>query len=283
MGADSASRRQFKKLLRPLFSDATYSVIQAAAKAWDIQRGEWSEPELDLIHYAVQSGDTALDIGANFGLYAYPLAKAVGPNGKVYAFEPIPFTARTFRLVAKILRFGDRVELIEKGCGEQADWIDFALPVTEVGTVSTGVVHMASRNNNRPGRQQHSKYDTPQTVRCEVIRLDDFLPQLRSLSFVKCDIEGADLFAMRGAKRLIEEHHPTVVIEINPWFLEGFGLQVEELVHYFTDMGYALYRYVRGALIPSRTEDIEEDNWVFVHPSRAERMRPLLSHRLSTR
>jgi len=45
---------------------------------------------------------------------------------------------------------------------------------------------------------------------------------------------------IRGAKELIAKHLPTVICEINPWFLEGFGVQLEELTGFFFDQGYQL-------------------------------------------
>src|SRR5215210_3986918 len=97
MGADSPFRRLLKSVLAPLLNEATYSSIQAIAKARDIKSGSWSEPELELCRLVLREGESAIDIGANFGLWSYHMARAVGPSGHVYAFEPIPFTARTFR------------------------------------------------------------------------------------------------------------------------------------------------------------------------------------------
>src|SRR4051794_41410422 len=100
MAADSAPRRLLKRVLAPILNDRAYQLIQSVAMAWDIRTGAMSEPELDLIAYAVRSGETAIDIGANYGLYSYHLSRAVAPNGRVYAFEPIPFTAGAFRVIA---------------------------------------------------------------------------------------------------------------------------------------------------------------------------------------
>lgn len=42
-------------------------------------------------------GEVALDIGANIGATSLVLARAVGPSGKVVAFEPHPQTAILLR------------------------------------------------------------------------------------------------------------------------------------------------------------------------------------------
>src|SRR5262245_35964871 len=99
MAGNTLPRRVAKRLLAPLLNESTYAALQAVAMSWDIRRKAWWEPELELLPKLVERGDTVLDIGANFGLYAYYLSRAVGPSGRVYCFEPIPFTARTFGYV----------------------------------------------------------------------------------------------------------------------------------------------------------------------------------------
>jgi FkbM family methyltransferase len=276
VAADSAPRRILKRVLAPILTDRTYQLIQSVAMAWDIRSGAMSEPEIDLIRYAVREGDTAIDIGANYGLYSYHLSRAVAANGRVYAFEPIPFTAGAFRLIARLLSFRN-VELIEKGCGEAAGEVAFTVPVQESGAIIAGTVHMGARNNDRPGHERHARFTRTKKVTCQVVTVDDYLGNLKDVSFLKCDIEGADLYALRGAKRLIEQHHPIVVCEINPWFLEGFGIRVEDIVGFFAERGYGLFRYEQGRLRARSAADVVEDNWVFVHPDRQIRVAPLLA------
>ena len=131
MAANSLPRRLVKRLLAPVLTESAYSVLQAIAMGWDIKSGNWSEPELDLLAYGLKQGETAIDIGANYGLYAYHMSRAVGPRGKVYSFEPLPFTAKTFGLIQRALRFGHNVELVNAGCGEKRGRVSFTVPVNE--------------------------------------------------------------------------------------------------------------------------------------------------------
>jgi FkbM family methyltransferase len=276
MASNSLPRRIVKKLLAPVLGESTYSLFQAVAMGWDIKRGAWWEPELELIERVVREGDTAIDIGANFGLWAYYLSRAAGRTGRVYSFEPIPFTARTFRLIARGLGFSNNVELVAKGCGETTGTVTFSVPVMETGAISAGLVHMRGRNDERPGREQFARFPQTKDVECDVVTIDSYLPNLERLSLVKCDVEGADLFALRGARATLEKHKPVVVVEITPWFLEGFGLSVVDVVSFFEELGYRCYRYDDGGrLIPTPTDAIVEDNWIFVHPDNASRVRGL--------
>ena len=109
-----------------------------------------------------------------------------------------------------------------------------------------------------------------------------FLPSLSNLTFIKCDIEGAEFFAFSGARKLISQNLPTVICEINPWYLQGFGVAVSDLTGFFAALGYGLFRYdtnnEKGSLQAVEKNTIVEDNYLFLHPSRSERFATLLAH-----
>jgi FkbM family methyltransferase len=282
MPANSAVRKLLKRALFPVVNERTYRLVQCAAKAWDIRTGVWAEPELQLIPFAVKPGESVLDIGANYGVYSYHLSRAVGGAGRVYAFEPIPFTYETCKLVGKFLGFRN-VEMIQKGCSDRTGTVAFTLPIQDSGAISAGLAHLSGRNDQRPGKEQYSIYDRTRELVCDVVALDDFLPALSNLSFIKSDIEGADLLAMRGAVRLIERHHPTIQCEINPWFLEGFGIPPHAFSEFFEARGYQMYHYeateqrrwLRAASIEA-LGIFSTHNYLFIHPSRCERFASLL-------
>lgn len=267
-----------KKLLYPVMNDRSYRWIQAVSKAWDIRTGSWSEPELELIPYAVEPGDTVFDIGANFGMWCYHLSPRVG-NGKIYAFEPVPFTYKTLRHVARLLRFRN-VQIVPKGCSDKAGEITFMVPVQDSGMVAAGLAYRGGRNDDRAGKETQVRWGSTRDIKAEVISIDEYLPSVERLSLIKCDIEGAELFAFRGAERMIDQHLPSVICEINPWYLEGFGIRLDELTGFFFAKGYEIFRYrndnVRGRLYPVKVSEVEEENYTFIHPSRRERFAALL-------
>lgn len=278
MGANSIPRRIVKRLIGRVLDEDRYSYVQCAAKSLDIYTGSWSEPELDLVPYAVKEGDTVLDIGANFGLYSHHLSRAVGPRGKVYAFEPVPFTYKTLRRVARVLRLKN-VEIVPKGCGSEAGTVTFQVPLSPAGTLSAGMAFIGSRTDDHAGRETQVRWTQTREIPAEIVVLDDFLPPLDDVTFVKIDVEGAEPFALRGAARLLDKHLPTVLIEINPWYLQGFGQSVDDLAKIFAERGYELYRFddVTRRLRRHDFAAIVEDNYVFVHPRRAARLSPLMA------
>lgn len=277
MGANSAARRLVKTALYPVLNEHTYVYLQALAKAWDIRSGKWSEPELELLPRAVRPGETALDVGANYGLYSHHLSRLGGV--RVYAFEPVPFTFRTLRMVARLLRFRG-VELVEKGCSDRAGRVTFTVPVQASGAVAAGQAYIGGRDDTREGREGQVRWAGTRDVTAEVVALDEFLPEDARVTLFKCDIEGAELLAFRGAARTIGRDLPTVICEINPWFLEGFQLRLEDLLGFFEERGYRLYHYRDegggGRLREVAASEVVEDNYVFVHPSRRERFAGLM-------
>jgi FkbM family methyltransferase len=269
MGADSRLRRAIKAALHPLMNDTLYSYVQGFAKASDIRQGKWSEPELDLIRPAVGPGDEALDLGANYGLYTYWLSRAVGPAGRVFAFEPIPFTFRTLKVVTRLLGLRN-VTLVPAGCSDTKGLVAFTVPVQSSGAIGSGQAHIGTRDDRRPGAETQVRWNRTTQVQCQLVALDDYLPPLNNVSLIKLDIEGAELLALRGSSRIVDRHLPTVICEINPWFLEGFNLRLDDLLGFFASRGYRCYRYTAGKrLAPiASADEVVEDNYVFIHPRR---------------
>jgi FkbM family methyltransferase len=256
-----------------------YSGAQAVAMAWDIRNGSMSEPEIALIPHAVQAGDTVIDIGANYGMYTYYLSRAVGPGGVVHAFEPVRFTAGVLRRVIRFLGIRN-ARLHTKGCGDSAQQVEFFIPTQPSGALSAGQSHFANRADDRAGREQHVKNPGGFIEVCEIVRLDDALAGATNVSLIKSDAEGADFFALRGAASIIERDHPTIICEINPWFLEGFGVSLDEILRFLETRDYEVYRLTgtneNARLVRVRHDQITEDNYVFIHPSRAPRLAAFL-------
>ncbi|MFQ5636195.1 MAG: FkbM family methyltransferase [Gammaproteobacteria bacterium] len=58
------------------------------------EQRDWFEDEIKFLRRALEPGQQVVDIGANYGLYTLSIAKTVGPDGHVWAFEPATATAQ---------------------------------------------------------------------------------------------------------------------------------------------------------------------------------------------
>jgi hypothetical protein len=59
-----------------------------------LEQETWFEKELSFVVHYLRPGMTVVDIGANAGVYSLAMARAVGPGGRVFAFEPGSATRR---------------------------------------------------------------------------------------------------------------------------------------------------------------------------------------------
>ncbi|HEY0707108.1 MAG TPA: FkbM family methyltransferase, partial [Polyangia bacterium] len=92
--------------------------------------GEWAQAELDLLGVLLKPGDIAIDVGANIGTHTIFFGQRVGPQGRVFAFEP---QGMAFRWLAAnvALNHLDNVVLFPMAAGRQAGTI--AVPAVDYG------------------------------------------------------------------------------------------------------------------------------------------------------
>ena len=244
-----------------------YAMALVAAKALEIRRGRWTEPELRLIPHVVHSGESAVDVGANYGLWSYHLARAVGDGGTVVAFEPVPQTFKALRRVLWLLGAG-RVRTINAGIGERDERVAFAVPVaSESGTTVGGLAHMVGAEGARDDV----------VVEADIKRLDG-VGIAGDVALVKVDIEGAELYALRGASALICDHHPIVICEIGQGLSEPrYGIKGSAVEDLLAGWGYETFKLVGGRLVRESIDGRSDGNYVFVPAARRGRVAALMS------
>jgi FkbM family methyltransferase len=238
-----------------LDAPALYDVALTVSKALEIRGGAWTEPELRLIPELVAPGETAVDVGANYGLWCWHLARALAPGGRVIAFEPIPPTARSLRRIVKLLGVSHAVEIHEAGCGERHETTTFRIPAAGPGEPPiAGLAHMSGIEPTEGWL----------TVEAPTFPLDAAVTQT-NVSLVKADVEGAELFVLRGADRILSEQQPTVVCEVGRGLLrERYGIEPAELVELMRAHGYSITRLEGGRLRDADVSRGHDGNYVFI-------------------
>ena len=89
-----------------LFIDLSDHVI-----GLNILRGRYEQDEIRFVRGVLKPGDSAIDVGGHIGFFTMQMAAAVGPDGRVYAFEPLDANADLLERSIAENRFGDRVRL----------------------------------------------------------------------------------------------------------------------------------------------------------------------------
>lgn len=239
--------------------------MQVWAKIRDIEKKLVQEKEMELLPNFIHAGDEAIDIGANFAYYSVPMSQLV-KEGKIFSFEPIPFTYEVCRQVLKHFH-ADNVELFQKGVGNKNEQVIFQIPLQEFGGISAGQAHIGGRKNDMKGKEEIYSFTKHQSIPCEVVRIDDFLlPRLRKLTFVKMDIEGAEYFALQGMVKTLEKFKPVILSEVEPFFLKGFSIDEKELRNFIYKMGYQIFFYDEKFLhAVFLNEALSSANYIFIH------------------
>lgn len=181
--------------------------------------------EMLFLQRYLRPGDHVLDVGANIGVYTLLMASLVGETGRVDSFEASPDTIHRLRENIAINEL-PHVQAHHTAVGTEGGTLAFT---RGLGTV----------NHLVPDPDESSA----PLVEVPVIPLDDFLSPTDSLSFIKVDIEGAELLALQGAEKLLERHCPRVwLLEING-MVRHFGHSQDDVEDFLRRFDYetALY------------------------------------------
>jgi FkbM family methyltransferase len=263
-------REAVKPFLFRILGKRFYKYAQCYGKIRDIKYHLADEKEMIFLKEFIKPGDTVFDLGCNFAYYTERMSRIVGETGKVYAFEPIPFTYEVFVMLIKKLKLKN-VTFYKKGVSNKNGVVQFRVPKMNTGTFNTGMAHISDRNNNIDTFKNEYDYADEEIFNCEVVSLDDFFnSNMPGLSFIKIDIEGAELFALKGAKNLLAKYKPTILIEINPVFLEGFRLTQQDVISFLNDNGYKIFYLENNSSKLSIVENkpLWKDNFILIHKSK---------------
>jgi len=259
---NSPIRTLLKPLLFKLFGKNFYAKFQFYAKIKDIDNRLVEEKEMELLPYFLKKDCNSIDIGANYAYYTISMAQQ---SKKVFAYEPIPFTHKVCGMLIKHYNL-ENIALFLQGVGEFNEIKRFNVPVVDFGGISAGQAHMAERNNELKGKEQHYQFNKNEAYDCQVVSLDTAITDNTPISFIKMDIEGAEYFALKGMHHLIQKHKPVILIEVNPFFLEGFNIKESDLKNFISASQYKTYTYSKEL---KKLQAFEgpyfESNYILVH------------------
>lgn len=184
------------------------------------------------LKHLVRRGDTAIDIGANLGYYSRIMSKLAGPEGRVFAVEPVKPILGVLR---RNLRGCGNVEILPYALGREDKCIlmgnDSARHTGYMGTGRNFVM-------DEDGEYPHAEIEFSSEMR----RGSELFAGLGRLDFIKCDIEGYETVVIPEMAPLIEEHMPLVLIETG-------GPNRKRILKLFRAWGYAGYVLQEGRLV----------------------------------
>ena len=192
----------------------------------------------------VKSGDTVLDIGANIGAHTLPLARLVGPTGRVVAFEP---TAFAFGKLQENMALNP--ELAPRISARQSMLV--AERASEVPATLFSSWPLSAEEElhaKHKGRSMTTRGASAETLDDAVAGLG-----LAAVDFVKIDVDGHELPVLRGGANTIERFRPSILIELSPYVHAEEGYDFDDMVAFFQQRGYRFRDANTGRELPMDT------------------------------
>jgi FkbM family methyltransferase len=173
-----------------------------------------------------------IDIGAHCCFYSIFLAKRVK---KVYSIEPQPYI---FSILERNISLNNcyNVQALNIAAYDTKTTLSLAPPKDQV-------VPMPIKN----GKINYDRCDnsaglalSPCPGEIRATRMDDLIPQDETVSFIKCDAQGADLRALKGSNDIIHRCRPTILFEFEEMLAKIYGDTWRDYEVFFDQMGYRL-------------------------------------------
>ena len=196
--------------------------------------GTWFsfEPHLAALYRAVlHPGCVAVDGGANVGYHTLQMAQAVQPDGIVLAIEPVTELLRQVDESRESSGISaDVVRLLPFGLSSQPGEAEFF-------QVLDPVLHQLSGLRNR----EFLDSDKVQSIRVQLTTLDELCRDLARLDFIKLDLEGAEMDALKASVSTLQRFRPVLAIEQSHDSPGYFGYSWGDLLRFFAALDYELY------------------------------------------
>jgi FkbM family methyltransferase len=187
--------------------------------------GYHSYDERKLLGRLLQPSDVFVDVGANVGEITLFAAKR-SPLGKVLSFEPLSSAYRQLQ------------ENIALNSFENILTFDIAL------SDSSGQVPLYTSNLEEwhlgSMFQSSSRAKAAQTIRTE--RFDEVFSKtgLERLNAMKLDVEGAEIFVLKGAEEALREYKPILIMEANNETYTAAGYSYADILGFLRNLEYCV-------------------------------------------
>ena len=180
------------RVLQGSLRGAVWVVGSATHGCW---LGTYERRKQAALSSILRPGDVFWDVGANVGFYSLLASRLTGSSGRVLSLEPLQQNLAYLREHLR-LNHTTNVDVIAAAAGRERGRMSFA----ESPSPSMG------------------RLDDEGGLEVEVVSLDELLEAHgRPPHVIKMDIEGGEVAALEGSRRLLERHHPTILLATHGW------------------------------------------------------------------
>lgn len=195
--------------------------------AQHIRRNRIFEPlVVEELKRFLDTGGTVIDIGANFGQMAVTLANFLRNNGNVIAIEANPGVYDVLDRNIKLNNLRN-VTAIHAAAHERSG-VELVFPKPDFIAFKTWGSYGLD-----PSKRDGDKIRS--------VAVDD-LNITERVTAIKIDVQGCDLFALRGAEETIRKWQMPIIFEYEEQFQKMFGTTFQDYVDFVAKIGYKFER-----------------------------------------
>ncbi|MEK7114797.1 MAG: FkbM family methyltransferase [Patescibacteria group bacterium] len=195
---------------------------------------------IEILEKILKAGDTAIDVGANIGLMTLFMARAVGPAGRVFAFEPAP---ENLKLLQKNIEANGYKNVIVTSAAVSDHVGILKLFLSDFNPGDHRIYNPEERVKD--WQKNDAVYDKlvggkRQAIDVPAVSLDEFLKDYKKpVNFIKMDVQGAEGGALKGMMGILEKNkNIQIMTEFWPAGLKMFGISAEEFLTTLENLGF---------------------------------------------
>jgi FkbM family methyltransferase len=194
------------------------------------------------------AGDTIVEVGANIGTESIHFSRIVGSAGRVVCFEPVPENADTLREQLRINNITN-VDLRQAAVSATAGRVQFAAPQSELNSGQGRIVAGGAAD---------------EVIDVECVVLDDLVTrgEVPVPRLIVMDVQGAELFVLRGCHAVLRERRPPVILEVETDALAEHKQTPADVREFFDTVGYRCWQVGKWGLSPARPTEFQFGNWL---------------------
>ena len=203
--------------------------------------------EIAWMRRLVRPGSHVLDIGANIGFYTLLLSELIGSEGHVHAFEP---DAINFKRLSAMAGHKSNITLVPKAVSDRSGKL---------------LIYTSPQLNVDHRTYKVANYK--ETIAVDGMSIDDYVGGRFRVDFIKMDIQGYELHALRGMERTVIAN-PAIVIfsEFWPYGFRLCGTNASLVYDYIRSLDLQMWLPERDKLrlvSPTTVEEFQEIETVY--------------------
>lgn len=185
--------------------------------------GYYEKPVGIILKKMLKPGDVFVDVGANIGYFSLLVANQSSQN-KIIALEPVSYLFNALKENISLNKFNN-IEALNLAAGYKEE---------------TRLIYLSKTDNTGMSSFQQPENYSGKSETVKVVTLDSLARNLKlqKVDLIKIDVEGSELFVLKGMTEIITLFQPSIVLELNPETLSYFSISPADVLTYISHFSY---------------------------------------------